>query len=256
VSDTSPSEAIFAARRGRAEQARLSKARDDARKAELAALSNAWKPVREWPLEFDADGRVTEESLAEWVSRLAALAEYLAGRDLLGLLADEPTGIEDGDHLEARRVAVEVLTTARTDRARAARLLQEMAALPESGRGAGETFGDLVADWLRHCLASEVAAAAGLFPHRQAPPLPVPPVEGMSEVPPEGDTRSRRPCYARDHLWLRWAEEEGMKPAKIRDRWNEEHRKHGGAKIGPGRPGLDVVKQGLKKARAESLEQQ
>jgi hypothetical protein len=63
----------------------------------------------------------------------------------------------------------------------------------------------------------------------------------------------RRPCYQRDHVWLRWSEEQQMKPAAIRDRWNREYRRHAGATIGEGRSGLDVVKKGLKKARAERL---
>jgi hypothetical protein len=63
-----------------------------------------------------------------------------------------------------------VLTAARTDRARAASLLRDAAALSEA-----ETFGDEVAQWLRRGLASEVAAAAGLFPVRPTPPTPAPP---------------------------------------------------------------------------------
>jgi hypothetical protein len=64
--------------------------------------------------------------------------------------------------------------------------------------------------------------------------------------------QSRRPRYDRDHLWLKWASEEGLKPAAIRDRWNREHRQHGGERIGSGRSGIDVVKKGLAKARVES----
>jgi hypothetical protein len=60
--------------------------------------------------------------------------------------------------------------------------------------------------------------------------------------------RSRRPCYDRDHTWLRWLEEEGMRPAAIRDRWNRDfpHKK-----IGSGNSGRKTVKKGLDRARAE-----
>jgi hypothetical protein len=171
VSDTPPSEAIFAELRKQAEQARRSKDADDARREKLAPLELAWKPVRELGLKFDADGKVTEESLAGWVARLADLAEFLAGRDLLGRLACPPEGVA-GHPAQARLVAIEVLTTARTDRARAASLLRDAAALPPPAPPGVETFGDEVARWLRRGLASEVAAAAGLFPVRPAPSAP------------------------------------------------------------------------------------
>jgi len=57
----------------------------------------------------------------------------------------------------------------------------------------------------------------------------------------------RRPCYDRDHTWLRWSNE-GMTPAKIRDRWNREHPE---ATIGAGESGRDVVKKGLDAARED-----
>jgi hypothetical protein len=60
----------------------------------------------------------------------------------------------------------------------------------------------------------------------------------------------RRACYRRDHLWLKWQDEE-MRPAKIRDRWNREYQQHGGKPIGKGKNGLWTVYQGLKKAHLE-----
>lgn len=57
----------------------------------------------------------------------------------------------------------------------------------------------------------------------------------------------RRPCYARDHTWLKWSNE-GMKPAAIRNRWNLEHPRE---KIGLGESGRDLVKKGINTARRE-----
>lgn len=48
--------------------------------------------------------------------------------------------------------------------------------------------------------------------------------EAIAPVAPTGRLdggKKRRPAYARDHLWLKWQEAEGLTPAKIRDRWNE-----------------------------------
>jgi hypothetical protein len=47
-------------------------------------------------------------------------------------------------------------------------------------------------------------------------------------TPPAPSGPRHRPCYARDHLWLRWHLEEGLGPAKIRDKWNREYREYGG----------------------------
>jgi hypothetical protein len=60
-----------------------------------------------------------------------------------------------------------------------------------------------------------------------------------------------RPCHDRDHLWLRWNEEEKIGPAKIRDRWNTECGLCGGKPIAKGRSGRDVVKAGLRQARID-----
>jgi hypothetical protein len=79
-------------------------------------------------------------------------------------------------------------------------------------------------------------------------PTEAPPAEAAGAGVPTGDGPSRRPCYGRDHTWLRWAEEENMKPAGIRDRWNKEHSTE---TVGQGASGYDVVKKGLAKARAD-----
>jgi hypothetical protein len=131
------------------------------------------------------DGVVIADRLVEWVDRLAALAEFLAGRGLLARLADQPAAARTGggDHPDARRVALDVLATARTDRERAVGLLRQLAALSEAGE-AGRTFGDLVAKWLRRDLASEAARLAGLFPERAIPPPPAPVVETPHPLPP------------------------------------------------------------------------
>jgi hypothetical protein len=58
----------------------------------------------------------------------------------------------------------------------------------------------------------------------------------------------RRPCYDRDHTWRRWADDEGLKPAGIRDRWNRENPE---AMISKGQAGCDVVKKRLAAARRD-----
>jgi hypothetical protein len=90
------------------------------------------------------------------------------------------------------------------------------------------------------------AAAVNRWQVPPAPPAPPPaaPAAGASNKP-------RRPCYDRDHLWLRWHEEEGMNPAAIRDRWNREYQQHGGERIAAKKRGLFVVIEGLKKAKEE-----
>jgi hypothetical protein len=74
--------------------------------------------------------------------------------------------------------------------------------------------------------------------------------------------RRIRPAYKRDHCWLKWADE-GLTPAKIRDRWNalsDEGRKGicgeawgriGGSSPAQKKAGYEVVKGGLKKAKRE-----
>lgn len=69
---------------------------------------------------------------------------------------------------------------------------------------------------------------------------------------------SRRPAYERDHLWLRWRDVEGLRPAAIRDRWNRmsgEERKsicpRCADQIGSDETGREVVKKALKQARRE-----
>lgn len=66
-----------------------------------------------------------------------------------------------------------------------------------------------------------------------------------------GDTRSKRPCYVRDHLFLCW-KNEGMTPAVIRDRWNDEHPSE---PVGKGEAGRDVVKKGIDSALRDLAEE-
>jgi hypothetical protein len=64
----------------------------------------------------------------------------------------------------------------------------------------------------------------------------------LAELPrAPGD--SHRPCYERDHTFLRWAEEEDMTPAPIRNRWNEKNPKD--------KVTIEVVKKGLRAARRD-----
>lgn len=81
-----------------------------------------------------------------------------------------------------------------------------------------------------------------------------------TSIEPQDEETNLRPAYCRDHLWLDWYEDDNLKPAAIRDRWNampDEKR----AKICPacsriintekGNNGLDTVKTALRTARAE-----
>jgi hypothetical protein len=68
-----------------------------------------------------------------------------------------------------------------------------------------------------------------------------------------------RPTRARNLLWLRWRTEEGLTPAKIRDRWNSmpdaqrrELSPQSPNKIGKGEPGRDLVKKCLRAAEERS----
>jgi len=71
-------------------------------------------------------------------------------------------------------------------------------------------------------------------------------------------SQGKRPAYDRDHLWLDWKREDGLSPAKIRDRWNAKSKqeREGAAPclpnaIGKGEDGRDVVKKALQRARNE-----
>ena len=68
-------------------------------------------------------------------------------------------------------------------------------------------------------------------------------------VAENGETsRPKRGCYDRDHTWLRWRVQNGMTPAEIRDCWNKEHPDK---RIGSGKSGIDLVKKGIKRAKAD-----
>lgn len=68
--------------------------------------------------------------------------------------------------------------------------------------------------------------------------------------PPGASVAKKRPCHDRDHLWLRWHEEERMGPAAIRDRWNQGHQ-HPDDRISADKRGRATVITALKKARCE-----
>jgi hypothetical protein len=127
-----------------------------------------------------------------------------------------------------------LLTTDPADRGRLAELVRD--AVEEPALRKGVWFGVLC-----------VLARALPEPIEIPPPPETPP-------PPGAEAPARRPCYERDHLWLQW-EDEGLSPAKNRDRWNREYQQHGGATIGERRSGRDVVKEALKKARQERAEE-
>jgi hypothetical protein len=55
-------------------------------------------------------------------------------------------------------------------------------------------------------------------------------------------------CAARNQIFLRWEEEEGLTTPAIRDRWNKEYPQ---APVGEGRHGYDVVRKGLIAARKD-----
>ncbi|MEQ9408754.1 MAG: hypothetical protein RIK87_13540 [Fuerstiella sp.] len=64
------------------------------------------------------------------------------------------------------------------------------------------------------------------------------------------EQQNRRECYFRDHTFLKWRNE-GMTPAKIRDRWNREYPEKA-INLDNKSSGRDVVKQGIKNAEAET----
>jgi hypothetical protein len=91
------------------------------------------------------------------------------------------------------------------------------------------------------------------------------PIDAVENSGPETPiaTERLRPAYERDHLWLRWQEEQGVGPADIRDLWDampdSERRKVcprqwqrvGGDTPAQKKAGRETVKQGLKRAKAD-----
>jgi hypothetical protein len=120
-----------------------------------------------------------------------------------------------------------------------------------------------IAEGDNRSLRRRLIATVEIAQHRHLWSMVYPVVEGLltsqgrlfrkeeSTEAAQRDSHRRRPCYDRDHLWLQWSEHDNLKPAAIRNRWNEEYQKHGGQPIGKGRSGREVVKEGLRKARAE-----
>ena len=89
-------------------------------------------------------------------------------------------------------------------------------------------------------------------------PPPAPKNQPSNKLLDNGN--KKRPAYERDHLWLKWNEDESLTPAKIRDRWDDmtdEDRKATcpGAcdrvSDGSKKAGREVVVKGIKKARGE-----
>lgn len=81
---------------------------------------------------------------------------------------------------------------------------------------------------------------------------------GCDTVAASGARNGRRPCYDRDHEWLRWNEADGLTCAKIRDKWNgltEQQRiticDSASSTIANGPPGYAVVKTAIRTARKE-----
>jgi hypothetical protein len=201
--------------------------RDSARSASAErrrrrdAFLTAWDRVR----GFAGDGspesdRLLARLLCDLLRLLRALGPTVP---LSGLTAD------GDDVVKARALRVHRLA----DAGNADAVVEELRAM---GPTNGTPAAGVLAHWLREGLVLEML---GLQPFGAAGGEPA----GETEGPP-------RPCYDRDHLWLRWREE-GMKPAAIRNRWNQEYAQYGGDKIGTGRPGYEVVKQALARARKE-----
>jgi len=68
-----------------------------------------------------------------------------------------------------------------------------------------------------------------------------------------------RPCAKRDHLWLSWKKDAGLKPAQIRDRWNklDENKRMNLSPISSKKllkVKLETVKRGLRVAGEEDAE--
>ena len=86
--------------------------------------------------------------------------------------------------------------------------------------------------------------------------------QGQIESQPASSTDKKRPCFARDHLFLKWHETDGdntyHRLAPIRDKWNDlpENKREDIApkcsgSLPKGRCGTDRVKTAIKKARKE-----
>jgi hypothetical protein len=85
-------------------------------------------------------------------------------------------------------------------------------------------------------------------------PLPLPGEEAAQPDPADEATVEPRPSYGvpdRNATWLYWRKTEKLRPAEIRDRWNELHPK---AAIAAGKNGSKLVKVSI--GRAEDLEKQ
>lgn len=119
---------------------------------------------------------------------------------------------------------------------------------------------ELFRAWKHRCLGSSVPQKTMAEAETPAALEKADQIIGAADEPP------RRPAYGRDHLWLKWREEEGLTPAKIRDRWNDmtdgqrkaicpKHWKKVVVDSGHGKrtkqSELDTIKKGLKAAKGD-----
>jgi hypothetical protein len=210
---------------GRAEAERAESCRPASASAERRrrrdAFLTAWDRVR----AFTGDGSPQGDRL---LARL--LCDLLRLLRALGQAGPPSAQPADGDDIVRAR-ALQVYRLA--DAGDADAVFEELRRLRATD---GAPTAGVLARWLREGLVLEML---GLQPFGAA-----------GGEPANAPEQAPRPCYDRDHLWLRWREE-GMKPAAIRNRWNKEYAHYGGEKIGTGRPGYEVVKQALARARKE-----
>lgn len=94
---------------------------------------------------------------------------------------------------------------------------------------------------------------------RALPPEPITTKHTAQELPVDDDTTKKRPAYERDHLWLRWHEDDGLSELQIRDKWNNldenERRVISPTKfqsIDGGNSGRSIVYNALVRARKEN----
>jgi hypothetical protein len=185
------------------------------------AFLTAWDRVRGFTAGGSPEG---DRLLARLLCDLLRLLRALGPARPLSALTAGGDGAVKARVLQVYRLA---------DAGNAGAVFEELRRL---GATDGPPAAGVLAHWLREGLVLEML---GLQPFGAA-----------GGEPADAPEHSLRPCYDRDHLWLRWSEE-GMRPAAIRNRWNKEYAQYGGEKIGTGRPGYGVVKQGLMRACKE-----
>jgi hypothetical protein len=204
------------------------------------------------PIEVDVFSEDNEQHLCHWVrSEADRIAETISS------LCKRLLGGPNAWRVHASVVANEVSQRIRQTYAERRADFEMEAALAERRHRQGTSNMPAGAD---HSGAphssdrsSKAGDSAGCLPAKEEPVVQAQPADG------------KRPCYARDHLFLAWynakGEETYHRPARIRDKWNalsEAERRRlsplASGSISHHKPGRVVVETALKKARKETRE--